>query len=253
MPARAAVSTGCGAERHSRAVLAAAVLGFFMITLDAVVVNVTLPTIRADLGGGVSGLQWVVDGYTLMFAALLLTAGSVSDRLGARRAFVIGMVVFVLASMGCALAPNLGTLIGARFVQGVAAAAMMPSSMALIRQAFPDARARGRAIGTWAMGGAVASTSGPLLGGVLTSIDWRFIFVINVPVGVLTLLLLRRSRPSDRRPVPLDVPGQLSGVVGLGALVFGTIEAGSVGLGDPWRSRPPPDSRSWSATTGCRS
>jgi DHA2 family methylenomycin A resistance protein-like MFS transporter len=152
--------------------LIAAVLGFFVVTLDAVVVNVTLPTIRGDLGGGIAGLQWVADGYTLMFAALLLTAGSLSDRLGAR-AFGAGMVVFVLASVGCSLAPNLPLLVAARFVQGAAAAAMMPASMALIRQAFPEAKARGRAVGVWAMGGAVASSSGPVLGGVLNLIDWR--------------------------------------------------------------------------------
>jgi MFS family permease len=111
--------------------LAAALLGFFVVTLDAVIVNVALPDVRRELAGGMSGLQWVVDGYTLMFAALLLSAGSLSDRIGARRAFGAGMVVFVLASVGCGLAPGLGMLVAARFVQGSAAAAMMPSSMAL--------------------------------------------------------------------------------------------------------------------------
>src|SRR4051794_22633988 len=110
--------------RHARLALAAAVLGFFMVTLDAVVVNVTLPSILADLGGGVTSLQWVVDGYTLTFAALLLSAGSLSDRIGARRAFTIGMTVFVVASVACGLAPSMGVLVGARFAQGVAAAAM---------------------------------------------------------------------------------------------------------------------------------
>ena len=113
-------------NRHASSTLMAALLGFFTITLDAVVVNVTLPTIRHDLGGGVAGLQWVVDGYTLMFAALLLTAGSLSDRLGAKRAFGGGVVLFVLASEACGLAPTLGALVAARFVQGAAAAAMMP-------------------------------------------------------------------------------------------------------------------------------
>ncbi len=173
-----------------------AVLGFFLVTLDAVVVNVTLPTIRADLGGGVAGLQWVVDGYTLMFAALLLTAGSLADRVGARRAFGLGVVVFVLASVACGLAPDLALLVGTRFVQGAAAAAMMPASMALIRQAYPDPRARGRAVGIWAMGGAVASSAGPVLGGVVDLVDWRLIFFVNVPAGVIALLMLARTRPS---------------------------------------------------------
>src|SRR5207248_1531264 len=118
--------------------LAAAVLGFFVVTLDAVVVNVALPAIRRDLGAGMTGLQWVVDGYTLLFAALLLSAGALSDRVGARRAVAAGLAVFVVASAACGLVPSLGALVVARFVQGVAAAVMMPASMALIGQAYPD-------------------------------------------------------------------------------------------------------------------
>ncbi len=218
---------------QARAALITALLGFFTITLDAVVVNVTLPTIRRDLGGGVAGLQWVVDGYTLMFAALLLSAGSLSDRLGAKRAFAGGMVGFVVASVACGLAPTLGWLVAARFVQGAAAAAVMPATMALIRQAYPEPRARARAVGVWAMGGAVASSSGPVLGGVLTMIDWRLIFFINVPVGVIALLLLTRTDASPRRSAPLDPIGQLTGVLAMGALTYGAIDAGSRGFTDP--------------------
>ncbi|MQY22723.1 MFS transporter [Nocardia macrotermitis] len=217
--------------RHARSALAAAVLGFFVVTLDAVVVNVTLPSIRADLGGGVAGLQWVVDGYTLMFAALLLTAGSVSDRVGARRAFSTGTVVFVLASIACGLAPALPVLVGARFVQGAAAAAMMPASMALIRQGFPESAARARAVAVWAMGGAVASSAGPVLGGVLTMIDWRLIFFLNVPAGALALWLASRTEASPRRRVPFDPVGQLTGVVAMSAATFAAIEAGARGFG----------------------
>jgi MFS transporter, DHA2 family, methylenomycin A resistance protein len=133
--------------------LAAAVLGFFVITLDAVVVNVALPSIRGDLGGGVTGLQWVVDGYVLMFAALLLSAGALSDRVGARRAFAAGRSLFVAASAACGPAPSLGVLVAARFVQGAAAAVLMPSSMALIHQTpmptRPSGRGRSRC-GPWA-------------------------------------------------------------------------------------------------------
>jgi EmrB/QacA subfamily drug resistance transporter len=169
-----------------------------------------------------------------MFAALLLTAGSLSDRLGARRAFGSGLAVFILASVACGLAPALGFLVAARFVQGAAAAAMMPASMALIRQAFPDPKARGRAIGVWAMGGSVASSSGPVLGGVLTLVDWRLIFFLNVPAGaVALLLLLARTRPSRPRVVPFDVIGQITGVLAMGGLTFGAIEAGSHGFADP--------------------
>ncbi len=127
-----------GRPGSARALLAAAVLGFFAITLDALVVNVALPSIRTDLGGGITGLQWVLDGYTLMFAALLLSAGSLADRFGARRAFATGMAVFIAASAACGLAPNLGVLVAARLVQGAGAAIMMPSSLALIREAYPD-------------------------------------------------------------------------------------------------------------------
>ena len=193
-----------GGRSRSSFTLAAAVLGFFVITLDAVVVNVALPSIRADLGGGITGLQWVVDGYTLAFAALLLTAGALSDRVGARRAFAAGLAVFAAASAACGLAPTLGALVAARFVQGAAAAVLMPSSMALIRQAYADPVSRARAVGVWAMGGAVASTSGPVLGGLLSVVTWRLIFAVNVPVGAVALVLLAWTGRSPRRRVPFD-------------------------------------------------
>jgi DHA2 family methylenomycin A resistance protein-like MFS transporter len=117
-----------------------------VVTLDAVAVNVALPSIRGHLGGGITGLQWVVDGYTLMFAALLLSAGSLSDRFGARSAFGVGVAVFVLASLACGLAPSMGALVAARFLQGAAAAMLMPSSMALIGQAYPNPVKRARAV-----------------------------------------------------------------------------------------------------------
>ena len=213
--------------------LAAAVLGFFVITLDAVVVNVALPAIGGEVGGGITGLQWVVDGYTLMFAALLLSAGSLTDRIGAQRAFGIGLVVFLAASVACGLASGIVTLVAARIVQGVAAAVMMPSSMALIGQAYPDGVARGRAVAVWAMGGAVASSSGPVLGGLLALVSWRWIFFINVPVGVVAVVLLLRAPRSPRRPVPFDLVGQISAVLAMGGLTFGAIEAGAVGFAAP--------------------
>jgi MFS family permease len=180
--------------------LAAALLGFFAVTLDAVIVNVALPDIRRDLAGSMSGLQWVVDGYTLMFAALLLSAGSLSDRAGARRAFGAGMTVFVLASAACGLAPSLPALVAARFVQGTAAAAMMPSSMALISHAFPDPVSRARAVALWSMGGVAASTSGPILGGLWSLVSWRLIFFVNVPAGTVALVLLARTVRAPRHP-----------------------------------------------------
>src|SRR3954470_23063421 len=226
---RAAVQSG---RASSGFALAAAVLGFFVVTLDAVVVNVALPSIRSGLGGGITGLQWVVDGYTLMFAALLLSSGSLADRIGARKAFGLGIGLFVVASIACGAAPTLGLLVAARFVQGAAAAIIMPASLALISQAYEDKVQRGRAIGIWALGGSVASTSGPLVGGLLTLIDWRLIFFINLPVGALTLWLLRRAARSPQRPVPFDWIGQIAAVVAMASLTFGAIEAGSARLTD---------------------
>jgi EmrB/QacA subfamily drug resistance transporter len=213
--------------------LAAALLGFFVVTLDAVIVNVALPAIRRELTGGMSGLEWVVDGYTLMFAALLLSAGSLSDRVGARRAFGAGMVLFVLASAGCGLAPTLPVLVVARLVQGSAAAVLMPASMALVSQAYPDAARRARALGLWAMGGAAASTSGPLLGGALAAASWRLIFFVNVPAGAAALVLLARAARSPRHSVPFDWAGQVAAVAAMGGLTYGAIEAGAAGIAAP--------------------
>lgn len=213
----------------ARSALMASVLGFFVITLDAVVVNVALPSIRSDVGGGMTGQQWIVDGYTLAFAALLLSAGALSDRLGARRSFSVGLGVFVAASLACGLAPGLGALIAARVVQGGAAAVMMPASMALIGHGFPDPVRRARAVAVWAMGGAVASTSGPVLGGLLNLLSWRLIFLINLPVGIVGLILLVHAHRSPRRQVPFDWAGQTTAVLAMGGMTYGIIEAGAVG------------------------
>ncbi len=221
-----------GAGRAA-ATLLAALLGFFVVTLDAVIVNVALPAMRAELGGGITGLQWVVDGYTLTFAAFLLSAGSLTDRIGAKRAFGWGVGLFVAASVACGLAPSLGLLVVFRLVQGAAAAVVMPSSMALIGQAYPDPVKRARAVAVWAMGGAIASSAGPLTGGLLTQVSWRWIFLVNVPVGVVALVLLARAERSARRRVPFDWAGQATGAVAMAALVFGAIEAGRAGFTDP--------------------
>ena len=215
--------------------LTAALLGFFMISLDATAVNVALPAIGRSLGGATSGQQWVVDGYTVPFAALLISAGAVSDRLGARPVFGWGLVVFAAASAGCGLAPGLPVLIAARVVQGGAAAVMLPSALALVRQAFAEPAARARAVAVWSAGGAAAIAAGPVLGGILTSTaGWRTIFFVNLPVGTaaLVLLLLRAPR-SPRLAAPLDLAGQLTAVLGLAALAFGVITGGSGGFARP--------------------
>jgi len=227
------MSASESAARHPGWSLAAALLGFFMVTLDAVIVNVALPDIRHELAGGISGLQWVVDGYTLMFAALLLSAGSLADRAGARRAFGAGMVAFVTASVACGLAPSLGVLVAARLVQGCAAAAMMPSSMALISHAYPDPARRARAVALWSMGGVAASTSGPVLGGLLTLVSWRLIFFVNVPAGLAALALLARSARAPSHPAPFDWAGQLAAVLAMGGFTYGAIETGAAGITAP--------------------
>ncbi|MBL1106319.1 MFS transporter [Streptomyces sp. 5-8] len=210
--------------------LLAAVLGFALITLDASVVTVALPAIGSALGGGLAGLQWVVDSYTLVFAALMLSTGAFADRAGATRAYALGITVFTLASAACGLAPNLPALIGARVVQGAAAAVVLPASLSLVRQAYPDAGRRARAVSLWAAGGSVAVALGPVAGGALTTAwDWRGIFFINLPLGALALLLLLRAPRSARRPAPLDVPGQLTAVVALTTVTFAVIEGGATG------------------------
>ncbi|MGV2915317.1 MFS transporter [Streptomyces alfalfae] len=215
--------------------LLAALLGFSVITIDVTAVNIALPDISASLRGGMAGLQWVVDAYTLMFAALMLSAGALADRAGARRAYAWGVGLFTAASLACALAPGIGALIAARVAQGGAAAIVMPASLALIRQAYDDPRCRARAIALWTVGGSVAVAVGPVLGGVLTeAAGWRAVFLLNLPVGAVILALLARTAPSPRRPAPLDLVGQATAVLTLAGLAFAVIEGGHLG----WTSVP---------------
>jgi MFS transporter, DHA2 family, methylenomycin A resistance protein len=210
-------------------ILGAALLGFFMMALDSTALNVAVPQIGRDLGGATAGLQWVMDGYTLMFAALLISAGALADRLGPDRTFAWGLAVFMLASAASGVAPAMWFLIVARLVQGSAAALAMPASLALVRQAYDNPAARAKAISWWTVGGAAAIVAGPVAGGVLTSaVTWRAIFFLNLPTGIVALLALRAGgvRSTLKSPVttPLDLPGQVSAVVSLAALTFGIIE-----------------------------
>ncbi|ROR35900.1 DHA2 family methylenomycin A resistance protein-like MFS transporter [Curtobacterium sp. JUb34] len=230
-PTTADVPTDRGPHRAARLTLVLASLGFFLITLDILIVNVALTTIGRELGGSTAGLQWVIDAYTLLFASLLLFAGNLSERIGAKRAIGWGVAGFLVASVACALAPTLGALIAARAVQGAAAAVMLPASMALIREAFPEARERAHALGIWAVGGAVAGAVGPILSGALTTLDWRLVFAINLPVCVVMLVMLVRVAPSARRPARFDAAGQVLALLALGGLVFGLIEGGATGFG----------------------
>ncbi|HWF16119.1 MAG TPA: MFS transporter [Acidimicrobiales bacterium] len=216
--------------------LLAVCTGFFLIQLDATVVNVALPSIAQGLGASLSRLQWVVDAYTLALAGLMLTFGSVADRLGARRVFSLGVAVFTIGSLACALAPNQDLLVDARVVQGLGAAALLPCSLALLVHQFPDHRRRARAIGVWGAAGSVGVAAGPVLGGALiASVGWREIFLINVPVGVIEVWLLRRFVTEAPRRAPERVDGRGLGlsVVSLVLVTAACIEAGSAGWTAP--------------------
>ncbi|MFJ9785358.1 MFS transporter [Amycolatopsis sp. NPDC101161] len=212
--------------------LSAVCLGFLMITLDATIVNLALPAIGADFGEpSIAALQWVVDAYTVTLAAFLLTWGAAGDRWGSRRVFEAGVAVFVVASVGCALAGDATWLIAARAVQGAGAAALLPSSLALIVHQFPDARERARALGVWGGMSGVGLAAGPMLGGLAVGLaDWRLVFAVNVPVGIVAIVLTRRAvTEPPRQETHLDFAGQLFGTASLAAFVAGFIEAGHAG------------------------
>jgi len=213
--------------------LAAVAFGLFMIMLDNTVVNVALPSIQRDLGVGLSELEWIVAGYALTFAALMLIGGKLADAYGRRRIFVIGIVVFTAASLWCGLADSGSMLIAARVVQGIGAAAMNPATLSIIAATFPPAQ-RGAAIGIWAGVSALALAIGPLAGGLLTEhLSWNWIFFVNVPVGIVgvvaSYLLIDESK--DETHERLDIPGLLASAVGLFSLTYALIEANSYGWG----------------------
>jgi len=203
-----------------------------MIMLDNTVVNVALPSIQRDLGIGISELEWIVNGYALTFAVLMLTGGKLADLLGRRLIFIAGLAIFTAASLACGLATSAGFLIGARIVQGVGAALMNPATLSIITATFPP-RQRGMAIGIWAGVSAMALAIGPLVGGILTEqINWSWIFFVNVPVGIIGIIVARlvidesRDQSEEQR---LDLPGLLSSGIGLFALTYGLIEANNYG------------------------
>src|SRR2546429_8770705 len=203
-----------------------------MIMLDNTVVNVALPAIKSDLGISTAELEWTVAAYALTFASLLLTGGKLGDLLGRRLIFTIGLVIFTLSSLACGLSSTAPELIGARAVQGVGAALMMPATLSIISATFA-ARERGMAIGIWAGVSAMALAIGPLLGGVITEhISWNWIFYVNVPIGILavvaSIVVVPESKDSSREQ-RLDLPGLLASGIGLLALVYALIQAHSFG------------------------
>jgi MFS transporter, DHA2 family, methylenomycin A resistance protein len=216
--------------------LAAMSLGYGVVQLDVTIVNTALASIGNSLGGGVSELQWVVSAYTIAFAAFILTAGALGDRIGAKRVFMAGFAIFTAASLACALAPNASILIAARLVQGFAAAILVPNSLALLSHAYPDDKSRGRAVGIWAAGASLALTAGPLVGGGLIAlVGWRSIFLVNLPIGLVGLWLTwRYASETTRSPQrEIDLPGQIAAIAALGCLAGAIIEGGALG----WSNR----------------
>ena len=218
-------------ERRKWWTLAAVSFGLFMIMLDNTVVNVALPSIQEELGAGLSELQWIVTGYALSFAALMLIGGKLADAYGRRLIFVIGIVVFTGASLWCGLADSGNMLIAARVVQGAGAALMNPATLSIIAATFLP-RERGMAIGIWAGVSALALAIGPLVGGLLTEhLSWHWIFFVNIPVGVLAIaasyLFITESK--DETHTSLDLPGLGTSALGLFALTYGLIEANTYG------------------------
>jgi EmrB/QacA subfamily drug resistance transporter len=217
---------------RGRWIVLATVLGSGVVMLDATVVNVALDRLGRDLHADFGGLQWVVNAYALTLAALILLGGSLGDRFGRRRLFVIGTVWFAAASLLCGLAPSVPMLVAARALQGVAGALLTPGSLAIIAAAFhPDDRSR--AVGLWSGLGGVAAAAGPFLGGWLVELSWRAVFLINLPLAAAVVLVAIRHVPESRDPQAarrLDVPDTVLGALGLGALTYALITAGRHGL-----------------------
>ncbi|MER8156831.1 MFS transporter [Streptomyces sp. NPDC094472] len=216
--------------------LLAVCAGYFMVILDVTVINVAVPVIGRELSASLTGIQWITDGYTLVFAGFLLSGGALGDRLGNRRIFCTGVAVFTVSSAGCAFAPSAPVLIAARVVEGLGAALIVPGSLALLQQAYPAPAARSRAFGVWGSIAGIAASAGPLLGGLLVStVGWRWVFLINLPVGVACLVLtLRHVAPSDRLTGrALDWPAQCAVVAAVASLTAALNEAGRRGWSDP--------------------
>ncbi|PPI21493.1 MFS transporter [Rathayibacter sp. AY1B1] len=222
------------AETRRRAVLVVAVLASFVAFLDGTVVNVALPAITRELGGGLAVQQWVVDGYLITLGALILVAGSLADRIGRARSMTIGLIGFGVTSLLCALATTAEVLIVARMLQGAAGAILVPSSLALIIATVHGA-AQARTIGAWTAWTGTATIAGPVLGGLLVDAgSWRYVFALNLLPIAVTLVLLRRLGAVDSGTrVPIDGVGAVLGVIGLGGPVFALIEQERLGIRDP--------------------
>ncbi|MEU4242758.1 MFS transporter [Actinoplanes sp. NPDC026619] len=222
--------------RRPYLVLAICCMSLFIVGLDATIMNIALPALREDLGASISGLQWTIDAYTLVLASLLVLSGSTADRIGRRRIFQTGLVLFSAGSLLCSVAPSLGWLIAFRAVQAIGGSMLNPVAMSIITNTFTDPRERARAIGVW--GGVVGFSMavGPLLGGFLVdTLGWRSIFWINVPVGIAAVVLAAKFIPESRAPHPrrLDPVGQVLVFLVLAGVTYGIIEGPTAGWSSP--------------------
>ena len=210
-------------------------MSLLIVGMDATIVNVALPAIRADLGASVTALQWTTAGYTVTLASLLLLGGSTADRLGRVRVFQAGLVVFTVASLGCFAAPSVGWLVAFRVLQGVGGSMLNPVAMSIIRTTFEDPRQRAQAIGVWGAVVGVSLALGPVLGGVLVGSSWRAVFLVNIPIGLAAIALTARFVPESRaaRARRADPVGQLLVMVLLGAGTSSIIEGARIGWGAP--------------------
>ncbi len=216
--------------------LGAMCFALFMAMLDNTVVNVALPTIQGHFGSGVSGLQWIIDAYTLVFAAFMLTGGTLGDLYGRKRMFLLGLTVFTAGSLLAGLAPSLNVLIAGRAVQGLGAAALLPGTLSILTQTFTDPKERAQAIGIWAGVSGMALALGPIVGGALVdSLGWQSVFFLNIPIGIVALIVASRVVRESKNPEGrhLDLAGQVLAIVGLGTLTFALIEANSYGWTSP--------------------
>ncbi|MEV4685168.1 MFS transporter [Streptomyces kurssanovii] len=223
-------------HRHRILVLAICCMSLLIVSLDNTILNVALPSLRREMDASVAGMQWVIDAYTLVLASLLMLAGSVADRVGRRRVFMIGLVFFTLGSLLCSLAQNLESLVAFRMVQAVGGSMLNPVAMSIITNTFTDPRERARAIGVWGGVVGISMAAGPLVGGLLVDgVGWRSIFWVNLPVGLAALLLTWRYVPESRAPKArrFDPVGQLLVVVLLGSLTYAIIEAPVAGWSSP--------------------
>ncbi len=270
-------SRGAGPDAPAAAwlPLVAVSLGFFMVILDVTVVTVAVPAIGTGLGAGPAALQWVVDGYTLVFACLMPLCGALGDRFGHRRTFLAGLLFFTAASAACGAAGGTAMLVVARLAQGAGAALMVPASLALLRAAYPRPTERARAFGVWAAVSGLGAAAGPLVGGLAVwGTGWRAVFLVNLPFGLLAMALTRARvpAPAPRPGSRINIAAQLAGVVALAALTAGLNEGGTRGWGDPlvtgcfaaagagslcavaasarWPRRPRPARARWRALSG---